>query len=69
MTRSEVLRTIRATGCTARWESSTLEYRINVRGGTEHTAYYTDDPFDAIGTAEHMAKCVAEGKWDLRQSH
>jgi hypothetical protein len=33
------------------------EYRVNYAvGGTEATAYYTNDIQDAIGTAKHMAK-------------
>lgn len=34
------------------------EYRINLRtsqGGTEDTAYYTDDPQDALDTAKAIA--------------
>ena len=30
------------------------EYRVNFPGGTEDTAYYTDDAQDAIGTARLM---------------
>ncbi len=32
------------------------EYRVNVPGGTEGTAYYTDDPSDALGTASIMMR-------------
>lgn len=41
----------RAWGCTigaTQWG----EYRMNYKDGTEATAYYTDDLWDAIGTAE-----------------
>ena len=31
------------------------EWRVNERGGDEATAYYTDDIWDAVGTARHMA--------------
>ena len=30
------------------------EYRVNLRGGTEDTAYYTDDKEDALATARAM---------------
>lgn len=32
------------------------EYRVNYPNGAESTAYYTDDPVDAIQTARQMAK-------------
>ena len=32
------------------------EYRVNFKGGTEDTAYYTDDLDDAVGTGKLMAK-------------
>lgn len=32
------------------------EYRVNFLNGTEDTAYYTDDLYDAIATGKHMAK-------------
>lgn len=32
------------------------EYRLNVRGGTEATAYYTTDLDDACGTARMEAQ-------------
>ena len=32
------------------------EYRVNLRGGTEATAYYTDDLADAVATGGEMAK-------------
>lgn len=31
------------------------EYRVNVKGGMEATAYYTNDIDDAVSTAERMA--------------
>lgn len=36
----------------AEWE----EYRVNFRGGSEATAYYTNDADDALGTARAMHK-------------
>lgn len=32
------------------------DYRVNVRGGSEATAYYTDDLQDAVDTAAAMAR-------------
>lgn len=32
------------------------EYRVNFRGGSETTAYYTDDRQDAVNTALGMAQ-------------
>ena len=32
------------------------EYRVNFRGGSEDTAYYTDDIQDAADTARVMAQ-------------
>lgn len=32
------------------------EYRVNYRGGSEDTAYYTNDRADAIETARAMAQ-------------
>ncbi len=34
------------------------EYRINYPGAGEETAYYTDDPEDAMGTAQLMAETL-----------
>jgi hypothetical protein len=31
------------------------EFRVNVRGGAESTAYYTNDLDDAVGTGRLMA--------------
>lgn len=45
---------IRATGCTARYKDG--EWRVNLPGGTEATAYYTNDGDDAIATARCMAR-------------
>ena len=32
------------------------EYRVNFRGGTEATAYYTNDRDDAVATAKAMRR-------------
>lgn len=34
------------------------EYRVNFKGGSEDTAYYTDDLDDAVATGLHMAKAT-----------
>jgi hypothetical protein len=48
------LESIRGLGCTARYLSALREFRVNIPSGSELTAYYTDDPQDAIGTARQM---------------
>jgi hypothetical protein len=37
------------------WKSEDGEYRVNIPGKDDRTAYYTDDKQDAIGTARAMA--------------
>lgn len=32
------------------------EFRVNIKGGSEATAYYTKDAEDAVGTAKWMLK-------------
>lgn len=34
------------------------EYRVNFYGGTEATAYYTDDIDDAYYTGKHMSSAI-----------
>lgn len=34
------------------------EYRVNLRGGKEATAYYASDLQDAVGTGKYMLKFV-----------
>lgn len=51
----QTLRTIRLNGCTANWRPQYGEFRVNVKGGTEATAYYTNDRQDAIATGKAMA--------------
>lgn len=41
---------------TARYDSDLKEYRVNLRGGKEATAYYTDNRDDALDTARAMSK-------------
>jgi hypothetical protein len=45
---------IKAMGMVARYDWDVCEYRVNVRGGREATAYYTPDADDAVGTAKAM---------------
>jgi hypothetical protein len=54
MTTKNVLAAIRAEGMTAAYDNR--EYRVNYRAGKEVTAYYTNDPQDAIDTAKYMRK-------------
>lgn len=35
------------------------EYRVNIRGGREETAYYTDSLQDAVDTGLYMVRAVA----------
>lgn len=54
MTAKEMRERIRATGCSVRVTDG--EIRVNLRGGSEATAYYTNDREDACGTAADMAR-------------
>jgi hypothetical protein len=42
------------------------EFRVNFKGGSEATAYYTNDPQDAIGTAKAIARNPLAGKTALQ---
>lgn len=43
------------------------EFRINLKGGTEASAYYTDDKDDALATAVDMhARHVARNQFTVR---
>lgn len=44
-----------AYGCTIRYNSQSGEWRVNVRGGNEDTAYYTDDRQDALDTCRAIS--------------
>ena len=55
MTIQQTLQTIKALGLSARWSSEYREFRINLKGGSEATAYYTESAIDAITTAKKMA--------------
>ncbi len=54
MNQTEALNEIRSLGMTATVKER--EFRINYKGGSEETAYYTDDPQDAVDTAKHMKR-------------
>lgn len=47
---------VRALGMVLTSHPELGEYRLNFKGGTEATAYYTNDLDDAIATAEDMAQ-------------
>lgn len=55
-TQKQALTAIRRLGASVRYFSEWREYRVNIPGGNEATAYYTDDLDDAIGTAKQMMK-------------
>ncbi len=57
---NEAFDQIRATG--AKVTRKDGEFRVNVPGGTEGTAYYTDDAKDAIGTAKVMMSAHGQNK-------
>lgn len=54
LTHSAVKAAIAAVGLTAS-RTDAGEWRVNYRGGSEATAYYTDDHADAIATAHAIA--------------
>ena len=53
MTQSEVKAKLAAVGISFRGRDN--EYRVNYRGGSEATAYYTTDLDDALETGRVMA--------------
>ena len=68
LTDKEAQKQIRETGATVSRKDG--EYKVNVPGGTEATAYYTDDPSDAVGTARAMMKQHGPTKtYEVRVSH
>ena len=52
MTQKELFKSIRALGMVVTCTDG--EYRVNYKGGSESSAYYTDDRMDALGTAREM---------------
>jgi hypothetical protein len=55
-TLAQAKRILAAVGCTITHKRDTGEYRVNLRGGTEETAYYGDSINDAIATGKDMAR-------------
>lgn len=53
-TNKQVLDMIKGLGLSARFISEVKEFRINLKGGSESTAYYTGDKQDALNTAAAM---------------
>lgn len=52
--KTEAVKQIKALGLSGRATGYGSEIRVNLWGGREATAYYTDDPQDAIDTARRM---------------
>ncbi len=50
---------------TVRYDAVSREYRINFKGGSESTSYYTTDAQDALTTAKMMHKRL----WASIQGH
>ena len=48
-------------GMTIRYNVGCDEYRVNFKGGTEATAYYTNDRDDAVLTARAMMRMQSKG--------
>jgi hypothetical protein len=59
-------RAIRALGLTASRRNG--EWRVNLPGGSEATAYYTNDNDDALATAKAMAAATTKGDNDNAQA-
>lgn len=55
MSRARALKTIRAMGLRAKL-TAYGEIRVAYRDNDERSAYYTDDPLDAVATAAHMSE-------------
>lgn len=56
---------VRAAGCTLTRRDGG-EFRVNLIGGTEATACYTDDLRDAVGTAQDMGRRAAAAAAGVR---
>lgn len=54
MTIRAALQQIKAMGMVAKWDREWEEFIVNFPGGSERTAYHTDDSNDAVGTAKSM---------------
>lgn len=69
MTIREAQAIARSLGVTISRTSTPGEFRVNVRGGSEATAYYTDDIQDALDTARAMARGSAARTNPRRRAH
>ena len=58
--KADAIAAIRATGASAKYQDG--EWRVNVPGGSEATAYYTNDADDAINTARRMMEHRAHAR-------
>lgn len=56
MTLKDAKAKLKPLGITLTRRAATDEYRVNLVGGNEETAYYTDDLKDAVETGEVMAR-------------
>lgn len=54
MTLHEAKQRLTQCGCVIKKTGFGNEYRVNMKGGKEETAYYTDDIEDAVATGERM---------------
>lgn len=54
----EAIKQIRAIGCTVN-RTAEREFRVNIKGGNEDSAYYTSDAEDAVSTARKMASMTS----------
>lgn len=61
MTHAQLIRVVRALGLSIR-RTEHGEWRINLRGGTEDTAYYTDNAEDALNTARMICPRCGDHK-------
>lgn len=59
LTQANVSTTLRNLGIVIRKRDG--EYRVNFKGGSEATAYYTDDIQDALDTGKMMAQLRKDG--------
>lgn len=56
MTLDELKKAVRDLGMSISYNVDTQEYRVNFKGGTAATAYFTTDRQDALETAKKMAR-------------
>jgi hypothetical protein len=58
-----VIAVVKSFGMTCAWKPDTREYRVNFKGGSEDSAYYTQDGQDAIDTARILARSAELKVW------